>query len=92
MRVTQASAQFCHMRWMVWSGFGCMLAKLKKNEHKYATMIKELLNLVVFTKYLIHELLGEEFILQTDHSSLRWLHNFQGLDRQLARWVEQLAS
>ncbi len=39
---------------MVWSGFRCMLFKLKQNEHKYATMINELLSLVVFTKYLKH--------------------------------------
>ena len=46
----------------------------------------------MFTKYFKHYLLGKEFILRTDHSSLRWLHNFQGLEGQLARWVEQLAS
>ncbi len=31
-------------------------------------------------------------MLRTDHNSLRWLHNFQGSEGQLARWVEQLAS
>lgn len=65
---------------------------LTKQERRYATTKKELLSLVVFTKYFKHYLLGKEFILRTDHSSLRWLHNFQGLEGQLARWVEQLAS
>ncbi|KAL7871035.1 hypothetical protein SRHO_G00085320 [Serrasalmus rhombeus] len=65
---------------------------LSKAERRYATTKKELLSMVVFTKYFKHYLLDREFILRTDHNSLRWLHNFQGLEGQLARWVEQLAS
>lgn len=65
---------------------------LTKEERKYAATKKELLSMVCFTKYFKHYLLGKEFILRTDHSSLRWLHNFQGLEGQLARWVEQLAA
>ncbi|KAJ8007866.1 hypothetical protein DPEC_G00098630 [Dallia pectoralis] len=65
---------------------------LTKQERKYATTKKELLGMVTFTKYFKHYLLGKEFILRTDHNSLRWLHNFKGLEGQLARWVEQLAN
>ena len=65
---------------------------LTKEERKYATTKKELLAMVAFTKFFKHYLLGKEFTLRTDHGSLRWLHNFQGLEGQLARWVEQLAS
>lgn len=65
---------------------------LTKEERKYAATKKELLSMVFFTKHFKHYLLGKEFILRTDHSSLRWLHNFQGLEGQLARWVEQLAA
>jgi len=65
---------------------------LTKEERKYATTKKELLAMVTFTKYFKHFLLGKEFVLRTDHNSLRWLHNFQGLEGQLARWVEQLAT
>lgn len=65
---------------------------LTKEERKYATTKKELLAMVTFTKYFKHFFLGKEFVLHTDHNSLRWLHNFQGLEGQLARWVEQLAS
>ncbi|KAL2087309.1 hypothetical protein ACEWY4_018368 [Coilia grayii] len=65
---------------------------LSKQERKYATTKKELLSMVTFIKHFKHYLLGKEFILRTDHASLRWLHNFQGLEGQLARWVEQLAS
>lgn len=49
---------------------------LTKEERKYAASKKELLSMVCFTKHFKHYLLGKEFILRTDHSSLRWLHNF----------------
>lgn len=65
---------------------------LTKQERKYATTKKELLSMVTFTKYFKHYLLGAEFVLRTDHNSLRWLHNFQGIEGQLARWLEQLSS
>lgn len=65
---------------------------LTKPERKYATTKKELLSVVMFTKHFKHYLLGREFLLRTDHSSLRWLHNFSGLEGQLARWLEQLAN
>lgn len=60
---------------------------LTKQERKYATTKKELLSMVTFTKYFKHYLLGKESILRTDHNSLRWLYNFQGLEGQLVRWV-----
>jgi len=65
---------------------------LTKQERKYAATKKELLSMVTFIRHFKHYLLGKEFVLRTDHNSLRWLHNFQGLEGQLARWVEQLAS
>lgn len=65
---------------------------LTKQERKYATTKKELLSMVTFTKYFKHYLLGREFVLRTDHNSLRWLHNFQDLEGQLAHWLEQLAN
>ncbi len=58
---------------------------LTKQEWKYATANKELLSVVTFTKNFKHYLLRREFLLRTDHSSLRWLHNFSGLEGQLAR-------
>ena len=64
---------------------------LSKQERKYATTKKELLSMVTFTQHFKHYLLGKEFVLRTDHNSLRWLHNFQGVEGQLARWLEQLA-
>lgn len=65
---------------------------LTKQERKYATTKKELVSMVTIIKHFKHYLLGKQFVLRTDHNSLRWVHNFQGLEGQLARWVEQLAS
>lgn len=65
---------------------------LTKEERRYATTKKELLAMVTFTKFFKHYLLGKQFVLRTDHGSLRWLHNFRDLEGQLARWVEQLAN
>lgn len=45
---------------------------LTKQERKYATTKKELLSMVTFTKHFKHYLLGAEFVLRTDHNSLRW--------------------
>lgn len=55
------------------------------------TTKKELLSMITFTKHIKHYLLSNMFILRTDHNSLRWLHNVQGLKGQLARWLEQLS-
>lgn len=55
---------------------------LTKLERKYATTKKELLSMVTYTKHFKHYLLGKEFVLRTDHNSLRWLHHFQGLEGQ----------
>lgn len=58
---------------------------LTKSERKYATMKKELLSIVTYTKQFKHFLLGRECLLHTDHNSLRWLHNFHGVEGQIAR-------
>lgn len=65
---------------------------LMKTEQKYTTTKKELLVMVNFNMFFKHYLFGREFILRTDRNSLRWVHNFQGLEGQLAQWIEQLAS
>lgn len=58
---------------------------LSKTERNYASTQKELLAVVYFTRHFRHYLLGSEFLLQTDHSSLQWLHNFKELEKQVAR-------
>lgn len=63
---------------------------LSKAERKYSVTRKELLAVVVFTKHFRPYLLGRNFALRTDHSSLTWLQNFKEPEGQLARWIEKL--
>jgi len=63
---------------------------LSKAERKYSVTRKELLAVVVFTNHFRPYLLGRNFALRTDHSSLTWLHNFKEPEGQLARWIEKL--
>lgn len=60
-------------------------------QRKYCTTRKELLAVVRFTQHFKRYLLGREFIVRTDHNSLRWLLNFRDLQGQLARWLEVLS-
>ena len=64
---------------------------LSKSEKKYCVTRKELLALVHFVKYFKHYLYGKQFLLRTDHGSLRWLLNFKNPEGQVARWIEVLA-
>ena len=65
---------------------------LTKAERKYCVTRKELLALVYFVKYFRHYLYGREFIVRTDHGSLRWLMNFKNPEGQVARWLEVLST
>ena len=42
------------------------------------------------TKHFRHYLYGQRFRIQTDHNSLRWVHNFKEPEEPVARWLEQL--
>jgi len=46
--------------------------------------------LLAFINHFRPYLLGRQFRLWTDHSSLIWLRNFKEPESQLARWLEQL--
>ena len=63
---------------------------LSKPERRYCITRRELLAAVFFVKYFRHYLVGKEFILRTDHASLRWLRSFKEPEGQLARWLETL--
>ena len=63
---------------------------LSKEQRRYCTTRKELLAVVAFIKQFRHYLLGREFRVRTDHSSLRWLCNFKEPQGQLARWLEAM--
>ena len=63
---------------------------LTKPERRYCITRRELLAAIHFVKYFRHYLVGKEFILRTDHASLRWLRSFKEPEGQLARWLETL--
>ena len=64
---------------------------LSKAERRYCVTRRELLAVVVFTNQFKHYLLGKQFLLRTDHSSLRWIFSFKDPRNQLARWLEILS-
>ena len=64
---------------------------LSKTQRNYCTTKRELLAVVVYTKKFRHYLYGGNFILRTDHSSLRWLLNFKEADGMMGRWMSSLS-
>ena len=65
--------------------------KLNKSQRRYCVTRRELLAVVVFLQEFRHYLLGQQFILRTDHNSLRWICNFKAPQGQLSRWLEVLS-
>ena len=60
-------------------------------ERNYCTTKRELLAVVNFAQHFKHYLLGDEFLIRTDHASLIWLENFKNhADGILARWLSHL--
>jgi transposase InsO family protein len=64
---------------------------MTQEQRRYCVTRKELLAVVRFTRQFRHYLLGREFLLRTDHSSLTWLLRFKEPQGQLARWMEELS-
>ena len=64
---------------------------LTPEQRRYCTTRKELLAVVAFTRHFRHYLLGRQFTVRTDHSSLVWLTRFRHIGGQLARWLEELS-
>src|SRR5260221_14351271 len=63
---------------------------LNTAERNYCVTRRELLAVVHFTKQFRPYLLGNEFLLRTDHSALRWLKLTPEPIGQQARWLEKL--
>ncbi|KAL5004549.1 hypothetical protein ScPMuIL_018005, partial [Solemya velum] len=61
-------------------------------ERRYSVTRKELLAVIKAIKHFRHYLYGREFVLRTDHASLRWLMGFKEPQGQIARWLEFLSS
>ena len=64
---------------------------LTPEQRRYCTTRKELLAIIRFTRQFKHYLLGRQFTVRTDHSSLTWLLGFKKPQGQLARWMEELS-
>lgn len=63
---------------------------LSREERNYCVTRRELLAVVQATKHFKPYLYGTEFLLRTDHASLRWLLSFKEPEGQVARWIEAL--
>ena len=63
---------------------------LSHSQMNYCTTHRELLAVVTMVRRFRHYLLGRNFRLRTDHSSLRWLLNYRDVDGMLARWLVKL--
>ena len=66
--------------------------QLKPHEKNYVTHDLELLAIVFALKIWRHYLLGEKFILYTDHQSLKYLYTQKDLNLRQQRWLEFLAA
>ncbi len=65
---------------------------LSPAEQNYCCTRRELLAIVHGLKVFKSYLSGRYFLVRTDHSSLRYLHNFRSPEGQLARWLDWLQS
>jgi len=63
---------------------------LIKAEHKYNVTRKELLAFVTFIHHIHPYMLGQSFLLRTDHNSVTWVQYFKEPEVQLTRWIERL--
>ena len=88
------------------TGIGCVLSqvqegkekviayaskKLEPQQQQYSVTRRELLAVITFMNQFRHYLLGQKFLLRTDHGSIRWIFEFKNPVGQVARWLEVLA-
>ena len=59
--------------------------KLLPREQKFSTIEKECLAIKLGIEAFRVYLLGKEFIVQTDHRVLQWLHKTRGSNKRLMR-------
>jgi hypothetical protein len=63
---------------------------LNRTQRQYCTTRRELLAVVKSLAHFHPYLYGRNFVVRTDHSSLRWLVNFKYAEGQLARWLQKI--
>lgn len=64
---------------------------LSREERNYCVTRRELLAVVHFIEAYRYYLYGKEFVVRTDHSSLRWMLQQREPRDQLARWIQRLS-
>ena len=66
---------------------------LSRSQRRYCTTKRELLAVVQFVTVTFRNYLApeDEFIIRTDHASLRWLMNFREAEGLMGRWFQLLA-
>lgn len=65
--------------------------QLNRAEGNYSSSELEMLALVWITKYFRSYLYGKQFLVRTNHSALKRLHNFADNKSELTRWSLRLA-
>jgi hypothetical protein len=65
---------------------------LTNPEGCYCVTRKELLVVVFVVEHFKHYLYGKQFVVRTDHGSLRCLLNFKNHEGQLSKWFQVLSS
>ena len=63
---------------------------LSRTERNYCVTRRELLAVVHFVRHFRPYLYGRQFLVRTDHASLKWLFRFKEPEGQLARWLDVL--
>ncbi len=63
---------------------------LNRTQRQYCTTRRELLAVVKALAHFHPYLYGRNFVVRTDHCSLRWLVNFKYAEGQLARWLQKI--
>ena len=65
---------------------------LNKAQRNYCATYRELLAVKHYVQKFKCFLMGSDFIIRTDHSSLKWLMNFKNAEGILARWLVALTA
>ena len=84
----QASEQFLHKnkdRVIAYAS-----KTLSKSQRNYSATKRELFARVHFAHYFKNYLLGQHFLIITDHRALVWIYRFKEPDGMVARWIEKI--
>ena len=63
---------------------------LCKSQRNYSATKLELFAVVNFTQHFQNHLLGQHFLIITDHRAFVLIHSFKEPDGMVARWIEKL--